>query len=136
TSKPPRSRRRWSIMRSSMSDHTRVDAERQSYEILAVIGKLEPGVRPVPPDQLEGIARSGRDSQPQLLGEIPMRGRQGVRLGPVGGAQADDYAPVGMFEELHPPAQGEAPVGLCKAHAVIEGGIEEFLVAEIGRAHV
>src|SRR5712675_159493 len=81
TSKPPRSRRRWSIICCNMADQPRVDAEHQGNKILAVIGKLEPAVRPVPPDQLDAPARTGRKPQTCLPGDIPVRCRQPVLFG-------------------------------------------------------
>src|SRR5258707_10346328 len=94
TSKPPRSRRRWSIICCSMAEEPRVDAEHQRSKILAVIGKLEPAVGPVAPDQLDAPTRLGRQPQARLPGDIPQRGRQPVFFCLVGSPNTDHHAPV------------------------------------------
>src|SRR3982074_667958 len=93
------------LRRISMAEQTRINTKRQGSEILAVVGKFEPAVRSVAPDQLDGITWLGHEPQTHLFRDIPDRCRRRVWLSLVGSAEANDHAPRRMSEQLHAAAE-------------------------------
>src|SRR3569833_600874 len=127
TSKPPRSLRRWSITRCSMSEQPREDTERQGSKVLPVIGQLDAPIRPMAPNELDGHALLWGDPQTDFFVEIPPGRRQTILLGFVRRAQRRKKCPMSLWEQLQPARQGEAPVGIREMNINAKGGVVEVL---------
>src|SRR3569833_500257 len=127
TSKPPRSRRRWSITRCSMSEQPRIDTEHQGSKVLPVVGQLETAIREMSSHQLDRPALRRPDPQSDLLVEIPQGSGQPILLRLIRSAQRYKKRPVLTREQLESARERERPIGIGEMHIPMESGVVEIL---------